>query len=162
MSWPNWGKTLVGVFVVFLWKVLVLIAAKRLVHGITVVDVSSSQSRFRERFQNDVECVLSAAAAAMPRRTGGLRHRLRTFARADIENSLEYYRRERLLLFTLDYGDSNEDPKLAILEALVGFSILDRYAAKGIEATWHDERVQHLKRRYVPIIAARFAAAAAT
>lgn len=162
MSQPAWVRASVGVLVVQLWKVLVLIAEKRVAHGITVVDVSSSQSRFRERFQSDTERVLSAAAAAMPRRTRELRHRLRTFARADIQNAFEYHSRARLLAISLDYADRHEDPDRSILDALVGFSVLDHFAARGVEVAWHDERVQRLKQRCIRIIAPRLASPPAT
>jgi hypothetical protein len=107
------------------WRFLVWISRKQHFDGFLIVDISGTQSKFGHRFQNDVKYVLGQNDARPRESVSVLKRHVRTIARADIQDSGEYYAITGLLLLRVDYGSPDYSPQGVIQDTLVFFA--DRF-----------------------------------
>ena len=100
--------------VICAWRTGILLASKSLYWDIVVCDVTSTQSKYRDRFTADVKSVLDHLALTSPELLHRAQQYVRYIARAEIGNRFEYFSRPRLLLLCVDYQQSNVNAQESI------------------------------------------------
>lgn len=105
-----------------LWYFLILIARKQNCEGLRIVDVSSTQSQLGSLFQEDVRHVLGQMTDNLDENLPVLKRHVRTIARGDVVNAVEYYSVARLLILRVDYGSPELDSRGVVLDAFQWFA----------------------------------------
>jgi len=100
--------------VVLAWKFLILLARKSYHLNIVICDVTSTQSKFCDRFAADVKAILDDLAHTSPELLQRIQQHVRYIARAEISNRFEYCVRPRLLLLYVDYEHRDSDLRTSI------------------------------------------------
>jgi hypothetical protein len=95
--------------VVLAWKFLILLARKSYHLNIVICDVTSTESRYRDCFADDVKSALDDLAVTSPEVLRRAQHYIGYIARADISNRYEYFSSPRLLLLYVDYQHGDVD-----------------------------------------------------
>jgi hypothetical protein len=106
------------------WRIAIVFARKSLHRNITICDVTSTESRYRGRFDADVTSVLDELALTSPEQLQGIQKHIRYIARAEIRNGFEYFARARLLLLNVDYRRDRSDLRTSIKRYIAEAAIL--------------------------------------
>jgi hypothetical protein len=105
--------------VILAWRIAIFIAAKSSHRKIVVCDVTSTESKYRDRFAVDVKSILDDLALTSPELLQRLQKHVRYIARAGIINRFDYFVRPRLLLLHVDYENERSDLRSLIKRDLV-------------------------------------------
>ena len=100
--------------VICAWRTGIFFASKSLYRNIVVCDVTSTQSKHRDRFATDVKSVLEDLALTSPEQLQRIQRHIRYIARAEIDNRFEYFASSRLLLLHVDYDRRDVDTRNSI------------------------------------------------
>ena len=118
--------------VVLAWKFLILLARKSYHLNIVICDVTSTQSKFCDRFAADVKTILDDLAHTSPELLQRIQQHVRYIARAEISNRFEYCVRPRLLLLDVDYRHERGDLRTSIKRDIVEAATLaDQRSQRG-------------------------------
>src|SRR6266536_463533 len=105
--------------VVLAWKFLILLARKSYHLNIVICDVTSTQSKFCDRFAADVKAILDDLALTSPVLLQRIQQHVRYIARAEISNRFDYFERSSLLLLDVDSRHERGDLRTSIKRDIV-------------------------------------------
>ena len=100
--------------VILAWRLAILLARKTDHLNIVICDVTSTESKYRDRVAADVKSILDDLALTSPELLQRIQQHVRYIARAEISNRFEYCVRPRLLLLYVDYEHRDSDLRTSI------------------------------------------------
>ena len=101
------------------WKLAILLARKTYHLNIVICDVTSTQSKYRDRLAADIRSILDDLTLTSPELLLRIQQHVRYIARAEISNRFDYFVSPRLLLLDVDYRNERGDLRTSIKRDLV-------------------------------------------
>jgi hypothetical protein len=118
--------------VILAWKFAILFARKTYHLNIVICDVTSTESKCRDRLAADVKSILDDLALTSPELLQRIQQHVRYIARAQIPNRFDYFAHPRLLLLHVDYPHRRGDLRTSIKRDIIeGATLADQRFQRG-------------------------------
>jgi len=130
------------------WGFLIAIAKKTKRFGITICDISRTESKGRDEFSLLVSELLSSIERISPKIDKRIKKYIASIAKADVLHGMEYYFSRRILLIASESVESGDNERSnEIMGSIIDAATYGLLRKRGINPKKHKEKVERLLSR---------------